>query len=115
MPIAEITRDETNERAALLHVESYHIELDLTGGPETFRSESVIRFDCARPGAASYTDLITETVHEITLNGAAVDPATAYADGRIALPGLAERKRTPGRRRLQVRRRRRDAAHGRPD
>ena len=90
MPIAEITRDETNERAALLRVDSYHIELDLTGGPETFRSASVIRFDCVRPGAASYADLIAETVHEITLNGAAVDPATAYADGRIALSGLAE-------------------------
>jgi|SRR5271165_5747766 len=91
MPIAEITRDETNERAALLRVDSYHIELDLTGGPETFRSASVIRFDCVRPGAASYADLIAETVHEITLNGAAVDPATAYAGGRITLSGLAER------------------------
>ena len=29
-------------------------------------------------------------VHEITLNGTALDPATAYADGRIELPGLAE-------------------------
>ncbi|HEV3382928.1 MAG TPA: aminopeptidase N [Trebonia sp.] len=90
MPIAEITRDETRERAGLLRVDSYHVELDLTGGPETFRSASVVRFDCFRPGAASYADLIAETVHEITLNGSAVDPATAYADGRIALTGLAE-------------------------
>jgi aminopeptidase N len=49
----------------------------------------VIRFDCVRPEADSYVDLIAETVHEITLNGTAVDPATAYADGRIALSGLA--------------------------
>ena len=89
MPIAEITRDETSERARLLRVDSYRVELDLTGGPETFRSASVIRFDCVRPGADSYVDLIAETVHEITLNGTAVDPATAYADGRIALSGLA--------------------------
>jgi aminopeptidase N len=89
MPIAEITRDETSERARLLRVDSYRVDLDLTGGPETFRSASVIRFDCVRPGAASYADLIAETVHEITLNGTAVDPATAYADGRIALSGLA--------------------------
>ena len=47
MQIAEITRSETNERAGLLRVDSYHIELDLTGGPEMFRSASVIRFDCA--------------------------------------------------------------------
>jgi aminopeptidase N len=90
MPIAEITRDETGERAGLLRVDSYDVELDLTGGPETFRSASVIRFDCVRPGAASYADLIAETVHEITLNGTALDQATAYADGRITLSGLAE-------------------------
>ena len=89
MPIAEITRDETSERARLLRVDSYRVELDLTGGQETFRSASVIRFDCVRPGADSYVDLIAETVHEITLNGTAVDPATAYADGRITLSGLA--------------------------
>jgi aminopeptidase N len=89
--VAEITRDETAERARLLRVRSYDIELDLTGGPETFRSTSVINFDCAEPGAASYADLIAETVHEITLNGAAVDPATAWQDGRIALAGLGAR------------------------
>ena len=89
MPIAEITRDETSERAQLLRVDSYRVELDLTGGPETFRSASVIRFYCARPGAASYADLIAEAVHEITLNGTPVDPSTAYSGGRIALSGLA--------------------------
>jgi aminopeptidase N len=89
MPIAEITRDETSERARLLRVDSYQVELDLTGGADTFRSTSVIRFDCVRPGAASYADLIAGTVHEITLNGTPIDPATAYADGRIELSGLA--------------------------
>jgi len=91
MQIAEITRDETMQRAALLHVHSYDIELDLTGGPETFGSTTVIVFDCARPGASSYADLVAEQVLEITLNGEPLDPATAYADGRIALTGLAER------------------------
>ncbi|HEY0933696.1 MAG TPA: aminopeptidase N [Trebonia sp.] len=89
MPIAEITKDETSERASLLSVDSYYVELDLTGGPEVFRSVSVITFDSVRPGAASYVDLIAETVHEITLNGTSVDPAAAYADGRITLSGLA--------------------------
>src|SRR6202050_2525093 len=89
MPITEITRDETSERARLLRVDSYRVELDLTGGQETFRSASVIRLDCVKPGADSYVDLIAETVHEITLNGTAVDPATAYVDGRIVLSGLA--------------------------
>jgi aminopeptidase N len=90
MPIAEITEGETSERARLLRVNSYDVELDLTGGPEAFRSVSVIEFDCIRPGTASYADLIAETVHEITLNGTSIDPAAAYADGRIMLSGLAE-------------------------
>jgi aminopeptidase N len=91
MQIAEITRAETSHRADLLTVDSYAVELDLTRGDKVFRSTSVITFDCARPGAASYADLVAETVHEITLNGAQIDPETACADGRIALPGLAAR------------------------
>jgi len=91
MRAAEITRSETAERAQLLHVGSYDVTLDLTRGSEVFGSTSVIRFDCARPGAASYVDLIAETVREITLNGTAIEPAGAFGDGRIALTGLAER------------------------
>jgi aminopeptidase N len=91
MQVAEITRDETAQRAALLRVDSYDVELDLTGGPENFRSTSVIAFDCAQPGAASYVDLIAEQVREITLNGAPLDPAAVYVQGRIALTGLAAR------------------------
>ncbi len=89
MQIAEITRAETSQRADLLTVDSYAVELDLTRGDKVFRSTSVIVFECARPGAASYADLVAETVHEITLNGTPIDPATAYSGGRIALPGLA--------------------------
>ena len=91
MDTAEITRAETAERARLLHVESYDVALDLTRGGQSFGSTSAVIFGCAEPGAASYADLIAETVHEITLNGAPIDPAAAYADGRIALTGLAER------------------------
>ncbi len=90
MQIAEITQQETSERAQLLRVDSYDVQLDLTGSDQVFGSVSLIRFDCARPGAASYADLIAETVRDITLNGTPIDPATAYAEGRIALPDLAE-------------------------
>ena len=89
MPIAEITRAETSHRASLLTVDSYTVELDLTCGDKVFRSTSVIVFDCAEPGTPSYADLVAETVHEIMLNGTPIDPETACADGRIALPGLA--------------------------
>jgi aminopeptidase N len=89
MQIAEITRAETSERARLLTVDSYAVTLDLTRGSDVFGSTSVIRFGCAEPGAASYVDLVAESVREIRLNGTPFDPAAAWADGRIALPGLA--------------------------
>ena len=89
MPVAEITRAETAQRARLLRVRSYHVALDLTRGAEIFGSVSVIRFDAAEPGAASHADLVASMVHEITLNGVPLDPAAVYAGGRITLPALA--------------------------
>jgi aminopeptidase N len=53
MPVAEITRSETSERARLLRVDSYAVTLDLTRGPDVFGSVPVITFDCAEPGAIS--------------------------------------------------------------
>ena len=91
MAPAEITRAETSKRARLVRVHSYQIALDLTRGEEVFGSVSVVRFDCASPGETSYADLIADTVHDITLNGVPLDPAVAYTDGRITLPGLAAR------------------------
>jgi aminopeptidase N len=89
MPGTNLTRDEAATRAALLDVTSYSIDLDLTTGDKTFGSTTTIRFTCTEPGAETFADLVDATVHEITLNGAAIDPATAYADSRIALTGLA--------------------------
>jgi aminopeptidase N len=94
MPIAEITRAETSERARLLRVDSYDVTLDLTRGDKVFGSVSVIRFGCREPGATTYVDLIADSVHEITLNGVPVDvagavPGEAEPGGRITLPPLA--------------------------
>ncbi len=89
MANADITREETAARAGLLRVQSYDVQLDLTRGDKVFGSTSLIRFDCVEPGAASYVDMIAETVDEITLNGSPIDPAAAWADGRIALENLA--------------------------
>jgi aminopeptidase N len=89
MPGKNLTRDEAAARAALLDVHSYTVELDLTTGPTTFGSTTTLRFSCAEPGARTWADLVDATVHEITLNGRPLDPATAYADSRIALPDLA--------------------------
>ncbi|HEY2794702.1 MAG TPA: aminopeptidase N, partial [Micromonosporaceae bacterium] len=87
--ISEITRHETAERARLLDVEAYDITLDFTLSDTTFRSVSVIRFSCREPGASTHVDLVAPAVHEITLNGVAIDPAEAFRAARIALPDLA--------------------------
>ena len=89
MPGTNLTRDEAATRAALLDVTSYAVELDLTTGPETFASTTTITFSATTPGASTFADLVDADVHEVTLNGVALDPATAYADSRIALTDLA--------------------------
>lgn len=75
----------------MLLVHSYDVDLDFTRGPDTFGSVTLIRFDCRAPGSATHADLIAGHVREITLNGVPLDPATAWANGRITLPGLAAR------------------------
>ncbi|MFE7839309.1 aminopeptidase N [Streptomyces sp. NPDC057474] len=92
MPGTNLTRDEAQQRAALLSVDSYEIDLDLSGAQEggTYRSVTTVRFDVVENGAASFIDLVAPTVHEVTLNGDALDPAEVFADSRIALPGLLE-------------------------
>jgi aminopeptidase N len=86
----EKTRTTTAERAKLLRVESYDVELSLTRGDVLFGSTSVIRFSCAQPGTGSHAELQADTVHEIVLNDRSLDPEQVCADGRIVLAGLAE-------------------------
>ncbi|MEU6197387.1 aminopeptidase N [Streptomyces sp. NPDC047061] len=92
MPGTNLTREEAQQRAKLLTVDSYEIDLDLSGAQEggTYRSVTTVRFDVAEPGAASFVDLVAPAVHEVTLNGDPLDPAEVFADSRIALPGLLE-------------------------
>jgi aminopeptidase N len=85
---SNLTRDEAAARSALITVASYEVDLDLTSGSETFVSVSVLRFDCAEPGASTFVDLTAPAVREITLNGAAVG-LDAFDGDRITLDGLA--------------------------
>ncbi len=82
-----LTRDEARDRRQLLEVSSYQVELDLTGGEETFGSATVVRFRCASPGADSFIELTAPAVREIVLNGTPVPPS-AFDGNRIALAGL---------------------------
>ncbi|MET0789765.1 MAG: aminopeptidase N [Cellulomonas sp.] len=88
MPGENLTRAEARERAAVVRTESYEVTLDLTTGPTTFASRTVARF-AATPGASTFIDLIAPTVHEVTLNGRALDVADVVADSRIRLDDLA--------------------------
>ncbi|MDQ1019466.1 aminopeptidase N [Streptomyces afghaniensis] len=90
MPGTNLTREEAQQRAKLLAVDSYEIELDLSGAQEggTFRSVTTVRFDVNENGAESFIDLVAPAVHEVTLNGDSLDPAEVFADSRIALRGL---------------------------
>ena len=88
MPGDNLTRVEAQERKALVEVDSYDVTLDLTTGPEVFRSVTTVTFS-AKGGASTFFDAITHTVHSIDLNGAAVD--TAAADGqRIQIDNLTD-------------------------
>lgn len=90
MPGTNLTREEAQQRAALLTVDGYAIELDLSGAQEggTFRSRTTVRFDVAGDGGASFIDLVAPEVHEVVLNGTALDPAEVFKDSRIALDRL---------------------------
>ncbi len=89
MPGKNLTREEAAARAAVLRVDSYDVRLDLTTGPETFRTVTTARFACSEPGTDSFIDLIADSVERVTLNGADLDAAALFADSRVALPGLA--------------------------
>jgi aminopeptidase N len=87
VPGENLTRVEAQERASHISVESYAVDLDVTQGPDTFRSRTTVSFT-ARAGSETFIDAITSTVHRIILNG--VDVPVAAADGiRISLTNLA--------------------------
>ena len=85
-----LTRDEARTRAEAITINSYQVELDLTGGDTTFRSVSTIEFGCSRPGTATFLNLAAPRVHAITLNGSPISTA-AFDDERIMVTGLADR------------------------
>ncbi|MER5397613.1 aminopeptidase N [Streptomyces sp. NPDC002599] len=92
MPGTNLTREEAQQRAKLLTVDSYEVDLDLSGAQEggTYRSVTTVRFDSAETGAESFIDLVAPAVHEVTLNGDPLDPAEVFEDSRIALHGLLQ-------------------------
>ncbi|MGW5738904.1 MULTISPECIES: aminopeptidase N [Streptomyces] len=90
MPGTNLTREEAQQRAKLLTVDSYEIDLDLSGAQEggTYRSVTTVRFDSAEANAETFIDLVAPAVHEVVLNGHSLDVAAVFRDARIALKHL---------------------------
>ncbi|MGB8994533.1 MAG: aminopeptidase N, partial [Pseudonocardiaceae bacterium] len=94
MSVPNLTQEQAIERAALLDVHSYTVDLNVTDGrgnpgEGTFRSTTTVQFSCHRPGAASWIDVVAAGVHAATLNGTALDVAGYDQANGIALPALA--------------------------
>ncbi|WP_305091930.1 aminopeptidase N [Prescottella sp. R16] len=88
-----LTRDQAAERSALVSVDNYSVDLDLTDGTgrpgeRTFRSRTTVTFS-ATPGASTFVDLIADRIHSVTLNGNAVDVSGYDEATGIVLDGLA--------------------------
>ncbi|WP_285724342.1 aminopeptidase N [Psychromicrobium xiongbiense] len=88
MPGLNLTRVEARERADLISVASYAVDLDLSRGERIFGSTTTVRFS-ATPGSSSFLDALTDAVHSVTLNGVSLDPAEVSDGVRIQLPELA--------------------------
>ncbi|KJY28756.1 hypothetical protein VR46_37700, partial [Streptomyces sp. NRRL S-444] len=65
MPGTNLTREEAQQRAKLLSVDSYEIDLDLSGAQEggTYPSVTTVRFQSAEAGAETFIDLVAPAVH----------------------------------------------------
>jgi aminopeptidase N len=87
MPGTNLTREEAQQRAAVVSPSHYLVELDLSGdGTQRFGSITTVQFS-ATPGSSTFADLVDGDIASITLNDIELDPAT-YADSRIPLPNL---------------------------
>ncbi|WP_327366797.1 aminopeptidase N [Streptomyces sp. NBC_01217] len=81
-----LTRDEAQTRAQFLDVHRYTIDLDLTGGEETFDSRTVIQFTAAAAGD-TFVELKPAALRSISLDGQPLDPAD-LTENRFPLAAL---------------------------
>ncbi|WP_405430112.1 aminopeptidase N [Micromonospora sp. NBC_00617] len=82
-----LTRVEATARGAAITVESYQVDLDLTGDGELFRSRVEIQFR-ATPGSATFAEVKPANLLAVRLNDREVDPGT-LTDNRLPLGDLA--------------------------
>lgn len=95
MALPNLTRDQAVERAALITVDSYRIDLDVTDGSgapgdRMFRSTTTVAFE-ALAGADTVIDIAAETIRSATLNGRELDVSGYDESTGIPLRGLEKR------------------------
>jgi aminopeptidase N len=82
-----LNRADAARRASILQVRECAVDLDLTRGEEYFESTTRLRLRCLFPGASTFIELLPARLHEVTLNGSPINPATLVGN-RVPLPGL---------------------------
>ncbi|SNR59994.1 aminopeptidase N [Haloechinothrix alba] len=95
MAAPNLTRDQAKQRARLLEVVSYDIELDLTDGAgepgsETFDSRTTVAFTAAEAGTSTWIEIVAARVHSATLNGVELDVSGYTEEKGLPLGDLAE-------------------------
>ncbi|WP_156685963.1 aminopeptidase N [Mycobacterium sp. Marseille-P9652] len=92
MALPNLTRDQAVERAALITVAGYRIDLDVTDGAgapgeRTFRSKTTVTFE-ALPGAGAVIDIAADRIRGASLNGRELDVSGYDESVGIPLAGL---------------------------
>ena len=87
MPGINLTSKEAAERSAILKLDNYKVDLDLTSGDETFYSKAIITFS-ASLGSNTFIDAVAKRIISATLNGKPVDFSN-YDGESLFLNGLS--------------------------
>ncbi|MGP6171261.1 aminopeptidase N [Microbacterium sp. A204] len=89
MSSANLTREETAARSAVITVHSIRVELDLRDAPDAaqsgFGTTTTLDFDAST--SETWLDFVGEEVHRVTVNGS--DHPVDYDGSRIQITGLA--------------------------
>ncbi len=88
--MTSLTREAARDRAALISVDSYQLDLDLNLGEMQFGSSTTIRFRAAASGTSTFVDLAPHELRSASLNGAPLDLQASFdhAAKRLTLDAL---------------------------
>ncbi len=90
MDTANLSREETAARSAVVSVRSIRVELDLTGAPERARSgfPTITTLEFTSTASSTWLDFVGESVERVVVNG--VEREVVYDGARIELHDLVD-------------------------